>query len=59
MFLTHSEVEHARPHDGDCMIGIWSGTRLTDGGEIDQDEGEALLMPFEPDTRTLMALKYR
>ena len=41
------------------MIGIWSGTRLTDGGEIDQDEGEALLMPFEPDTRTLMALKYR
>lgn len=59
VFLTRGEVEHARRHRGDCVIGIWSGMRFADGGEIDQDAGETLLMPFDPDTGTLTALQYR
>lgn len=59
VFLTHGEVEHARRHLGECMIGIWSGIRFTDEGEVDQDAGETLLMPFEPDTGTLTPLQYR
>ncbi|OBA43997.1 DUF3883 domain-containing protein [Gordonia sp. 852002-51296_SCH5728562-b] len=59
VFLTRGEIEHARRHAGECMIGIWSGMRFTDDGGIDQDEGETLIMPFEPDTGTLTALQYR
>lgn len=59
VFLTHGEVAHARQHAGDCMIGIWSGMRFTDGSEIDQQRGESVIMPFEPDTGTLTPLQYR
>ncbi|MFD4779719.1 protein NO VEIN domain-containing protein [Rhodococcus qingshengii] len=59
VFLTRGEVEHARRHPGDCVIGIWSGMRFTDDGEVDQEEGETLIMSFEPDTGTLTALQYR
>lgn len=59
VFLTRGEIEHARRNDGDCVIGIWSGMRFTEKGEIDDDKGETLIMPFEPDTGTLTALQYR
>jgi len=60
VFLTHGEVEHARRHPGDCVIGIWSGIRFTDDGEIDQGAGETLIMPFEPYVDgTLTPLQYR
>lgn len=59
VFLTAGEVEHARRNGGDCFIGIWSGMRFNDQGEIDDDEGETIIMPFEPDLGTLTALQYR
>lgn len=59
VFVTRGEVEHARKHHGDCVIGIWSGMRFTSEGRIDPDEGETIIMPFEPDTGTLSALQYR
>lgn len=59
VFLTHGEVEHARRHRGQCMIGIWSGMRFTDEGEVDQEAGETLIMPFEPDAGILTPLQYR
>ncbi len=59
VFLTRGEVEHARLRRGDCIIGIWSGMRFTESGEIDPDAGETIIMPFEPDIGTLSALQYR
>lgn len=59
VFLTRGEVEHARKHHGECVIGIWSGMRFASDGTIDPDVGEIKIMPFEPDTGVLSALQYR
>lgn len=59
VFLTRGEVDHARRNAGRCIIGIWSGMRFTDEGEIDQFAGEELILPFEPDDEDLSALQYR
>lgn len=59
VFLTRGEVEHARRNRGSCIIGIWSGMQFTDDETIDQDVGETLIMPFDPDSGTLSALQYR
>lgn len=59
VFVTRGEVEHARANRGDCVIGIWSGMRFTEQGQIDPDVGETIIMPFEPDTGVLSALQYR
>ncbi|WP_454163698.1 protein NO VEIN domain-containing protein [Gordonia iterans] len=59
VFVTRGEVEHARNHHGNCVVGIWSGMRFTADGTIDPDAGETVVMPFEPDTGMLSALQYR
>jgi len=59
VFVTRGEVEHARANPGDCIIGIWSGMRFADDGQVDPRGGETTIMPFEPDTGNLSALQYR
>lgn len=59
VLLTRGEVEHARRHRGSCVIGIWSGMRFAGDGIVDQEAGEVLIMPFDPDAGTLTALQYR
>lgn len=59
VFVTRGEVEHARANPGHCIIGIWSGMRFSDDGEVDPRSGETIIMPFKPDTGILSALQYR
>ena len=59
VFVTRGEVEHARRHAGHCVIGIWSGMRFTPDGRIDDQQGETLIMPFDPDLGALTPLQYR
>lgn len=59
VFVTRGEVDHARANPGNCIIGIWSGMRFADDGEVDLRGGETMVMPFKPDTGILSALQYR
>lgn len=59
VLVTRGEVEHARANQGDCVIGIWSGMRFADDGEVNPQSGDTTIMPFEPDTGILSALQYR
>lgn len=59
VFVTRGEVEHARKHRGQCVIGIWAKMQITGRGEVDPDAGEKIIMPFEPEAGELSALQYR
>lgn len=49
VIVTPNEVEHARLHPGLCVIGVWSGMRLTPGGAVDPDAGLFNIIGFDPD----------
>ncbi len=59
VFVTRGEVEHARQNHGDCVIGIWSGMRITDHGAIDPDAGDFTVFDFEPDAGILVPVQYQ
>ena len=57
--VTSGEVHHARQHPGQCVIGILSGLRFTQDGELDEREAQFTVSPWEPADEDLQATQYR
>ncbi len=56
--LTRGEVEHARSHPGKWIVGIWSGIRFLDDGEVDQDAGAFEILTVTPADEHLEVIDY-
>ena len=57
--VTAGEVAHARQHPGECVIGILSGLRFTDNGELDDSSAEFTLRQWWPAEEDLHSIEYR
>lgn len=57
--LTRGEVEHARSHPGEWTVGIWSGIRFLDDGELDGDAGAFEILTVTPAYEHLEVIDYR
>lgn len=57
VIVTAGEVEWARQHKGECVLGIVSGIRFV-GDELDVGSGELTLHVWDPDTGVLTAKSY-
>jgi hypothetical protein len=57
--VTAGEVAHARQHPGECVIGILSGLRFTDHGELDDSDANFALRQWCPADEDLQAIEYR
>lgn len=59
VIVTSGEVNHAREHPGECVIGILSGLRFTDEGEIDDQDATFVVREWNPRDEDLQAIDYR
>lgn len=57
--VTSGEVHHARRHPGQCVIGILSGLRFTEDGELDDKDARFTVSPWNPIDEDLHATQYR
>ena len=57
--VTAGEVAYARQHPGECVIGILSGLRFTDNGELDDSSADFTLRPWNPSEEDLKVIEYR
>ena len=57
--VTSGEVHHARRHPGQCVIGILSGLRFTEDGELDDKDARFTVSPWNPADEDLQATQYR
>lgn len=58
VIVTRGEVEFAREHPGECVIGIVSGMRVGDDGHIVPDSGDLRWFTWSPSTSALRARTY-
>lgn len=60
VFVTHGEVEWARSHSGQCVMGVVSGVRF-DGstGKINPSSGTLRLIDWDPSSGALTPIQYR
>ena len=56
--VTRGEVDHARLNQGNCVMGVWVGTRFDSFGEIDPEAGSLIILPFEPQEDQLIPVAY-
>lgn len=60
VFVTHGEVEWARSHPGQCVMGIVSGIRFDEStGKIDASSGSMRLIDWVPEDGALTPIQYR
>jgi hypothetical protein len=52
VIVTPNEVNHARQHPGECVMGIWSDMKLVDG-VMDRGSGKFRILPFSPEDQDL------
>lgn len=57
--VTSGEVDHARRHPGECVIGILSGLRFTQDDELDDKDARFTVSPWNPADEDLQATQYR
>ena len=57
--VTAGEVAHARQHPGECVIGILSGLKFTEDGELDVTGAEFVLREWNPVEEDLRAMEYQ
>lgn len=58
VLVTRGEVDHARANNGRCVMGIWSGIRFDDDGEVDPSSGQFRIVPFSPAESDLTGLTF-
>lgn len=59
VLVTIGEVEHARRHPGQCVMGVLSDIRIGADGQVDPESGTFRLLPFEPEDDALEVTGYR
>lgn len=57
--VTAGEVDHARQHPGECVIGILSGLKFNEDGELDETGAEFVLREWNPVEEDLRAMEYQ
>jgi len=58
VIVTRREVQWARDHPGECVLGVLSDIRFTEDGEVDPDSGTFRLYPWDPDDDDLHPRDY-
>lgn len=58
VIVTRNEVEWARAHVGECVMGIWSGIELSTSGKVVLDSGEFRLLDWNPASGELVSTQY-
>ncbi|MEO3939310.1 DUF3883 domain-containing protein [Dermatophilaceae bacterium Soc4.6] len=58
VLVTSGEVDHARRHPGECIMGVLSDVAFLPGGEIDPTAGNFRLLSWDPDAGDLVAQGY-
>ncbi|WP_327009773.1 DUF3883 domain-containing protein [Dactylosporangium sp. NBC_01737] len=53
VIVTHGEVQWAREHPGDCILGILSDVTFLPDGEVDPAAGNFRILEWNPDNGTL------
>ncbi len=53
VLVTPGEVDHARKHPGQCVLGITSGITLQADGSVDESSGDLRVYDWNPDVGTL------
>ncbi len=59
VFATSGEVEWARNHPGQCVIGIVSGITFDAGGTVDVNSGKLRLFDWNPNEGRLQPVQYK
>lgn len=57
--VTAGEVAHARQHPGECVIGILSGLKFTEDGELDESGAKFVLREWNPVEEDLRAMEFQ
>jgi hypothetical protein len=58
VLVTPGEVEHARQHPGECVLGIVKRVRLRADGTVEPGSGELVLHDWKPDEGKLKVTGY-
>ena len=58
VLVTRGEVEHARAHPGQCVLGVLSEIRFSPTGQPNEQSGVFRLVPWNPDTGELRVASY-
>lgn len=58
VLVTEGEVNHARTHAGQCVMGILSELKVIGGTTVDAASGRFRVFPFNPDTGELRPTQY-
>lgn len=58
VIVTRGEVEWAREHPGECVLGVLSDIVFLPSGEVDPTSGTLRLFTWNPDHGTLTARNY-
>jgi hypothetical protein len=56
--VTSGEVDFARTHPGECVLGVVSGIRFLEDGTLDKASGDLKLYDWDPDTGALKPTAY-
>lgn len=59
VLVSAGEVEHARSHPGQCVMGVLSDIRFDADGVLDPGSAEFRMLPFEPAAEALTPTGYR
>ncbi|TKI62522.1 protein NO VEIN domain-containing protein [Nocardioides jishulii] len=58
VIVTRAEVDWARTHRGQVVMGVWANMAFTADGEIDRDAGEFSVFDYDPDKGRLAPRSY-
>lgn len=58
VIVTRNEVDFAREHPGECVMGIVSGITLDAAGDVNPGSGELRLSAWELDEDDLVPLSF-
>jgi hypothetical protein len=58
VIVTRNEIEHARQHRGECVIGIWSDISFDSNGDVAPLSGVFRIIAWEPKNAELFPIAY-
>ena len=59
VIVTRGEVEHARAHPGQCVLGVLSEIIFDAKGDVEPKSGVFRVLPWDPDTGELIPAGYQ
>lgn len=59
VLVTEEEIDHARAHPDECVLGVLAGVVLDEAGDAVPGTGHLRVHPWDPDAGTLTPATYR